>query len=332
MDPNKIRLRLLQHTLKDNVAVIDSEAPELFKFFNTKSLSYLLVTDSDINIIAHKVFEEELENLRLEYDIIFTKNPELELKKQVKNVVYSTKPILKGTLDLRILFNEILKKPLEEDLNIFRELTKKIDESLSKTVEKIRIGMREYEVKAELDYNLEKLGIEQYMYPSIVLFGNRTAYPLGHTSDKKLEEKELVLLDTSPIYKGYSASIGRIIFTEFDEFWSEKLNLLNQVLQYASNMLVPGAKMENIDNFIRTKLRKEGFEFDHYTGHALGGFYKPMIYPGTSDILERNMIFTLEPGIYIHNKGGLRIKNHILVKEEGIEILDHFGMNFTEND
>lgn len=329
MNPNKIRLSLLQRRLKDNVAVIDSEAPELSKFLNTKSLSYLLVTGTDTKIIAHKVFEEELENLRLEYNIIITKDPESELKKLVKNIVYSTKPIFKDSLDLRVLFSEILKKPLEEDLNIFRELTTKIDESLSKTVENIKIGMREYEVKAELDYNLEKLGIEQYVYPSVVLFGNRTAYPMGRTSDKKLEEKELILLDTAPVYRGYTASIGRIIFTEFDEFWSEKLNLLNHVLQYASNMLVPGTKMEHIDNFIRAKLKEEGYEFDHYTGHALGGFYKPMIYPGTPDILERNMIFTLEPGIYIHKKGGLRIKNHILVKENGIEILDHFGMNFT---
>jgi hypothetical protein len=325
MDPNDIRLRLLQRKIKDDVAVIDSEAPELLKFLGTKSLSYVLVTGTDIKIIAHKVFEEELENLRLNHDIIITKDPELELKKLVRGRVYATKHIFKETLDLRDIFSDILKKPMEEDLEVFRELTKKIDISLSNAVESIKIGMREYEAKAEIDYNLEKLGIDHYLYPTVVLFGKRTAYPMGFASEKKLEENEMILIDTAPVYRGYSGSIGRMIFTKFDSFWAEKLNFLNDVLQSAATMLFPGSEMQVLDDFIRSRLMREGLEYEHYTGHALGGFYKPMIYPGTSDILERNMIFTLEPGIYIHNKGGIRIKNHILVKENGIEILDRFG-------
>lgn len=325
MDPNDIRLKLLQRKIKDDVAVIDSEAPELLKFLSTKSLSYVLVTGTDIKIIAHKVFEDELENLRLGHEIIITRDPELELKKLATGRVYATKHIFKETLDLRDIFSDILKKPMEEDLEPFRELTKKIDISLDNAVESIKIGMHEYEVKAEIDYNLEKLGIDHYLYPTVVLFGKRTAYPMGIASEKKLEENEMILIDTAPVYRGYSGSIGRMIFTKFDSFWAEKLNFLNDVLQSAAAKLFPGSELQIIDDFIRSRLREKGFEYEHYTGHALGGFYKPMIYPGTSDILERNMIFTLEPGIYIHNRGGIRVKNHILVKENGIEILDRFG-------
>ncbi|MGC8629795.1 MAG: M24 family metallopeptidase [Thermoplasmata archaeon] len=325
MDPNDIRLRLLQRKLKDDVAVIDSEAPELLKFLGTKSLSYLLVTGTEIKIIAHKVFEEELENLRLDHDIIITKDPELELKKHIKGRIYATKHIFKEAFDIKDIFSDILKKPMEEDLEVFKELTRKIDMALSKAVESIRIGLREYEVKAEIDFNLEKLGIDHYLYPTVVLFGKRTAYPMGLASEKKLEENEIILIDTAPVYRGYSGSIGRMIFTEFDSFWAEKLNFLNEVLQSAATMLFPGSEMQNVDDFIRSKLKMKGFEYEHYTGHSLGGFYKPMIYPGTPDILERNMIFTLEPGIYIHNRGGIRVKNHILVRDAGIEILDRFG-------
>lgn len=326
MDPNEIRLRSLQRILQDDSAVIDSEAPELSKFLNTRRLNYLYITATEVKIIAHKVFEEELENSKVENEIIITRDPETELRKLMKGRIYATSTTMKDALNLRTIFSKILKKPLEEDIEWIRELTKKIDEALNKAVQNITIGMREYELKAEIDYNLEKLGIEQYLYPTVVLFGKRTAYTIGQASDKKLEENEIILLDTAPVYKGYSGSIGRILFTKFDDYWAEKLNILNHVLESATAMLTPGIKMDHIDYYIRNRLKQEGFEYEHYTGHALGGFYGPMIYPESQDTLERNMIFTLEPGIYVHNRGGIRIKNHILAKENGIEILDRFGM------
>jgi Xaa-Pro dipeptidase len=231
------------------------------------------------------------------------------------------------------VFSKCLKKPFPEEINEIRRLTQLCDEGLAAAHNIIEAGKREYEVAAEVDYAVKKLGITEFNFPTIVASGYRAAFPHGWTSSKTIEKGDTVIVDIGPILGSYDGCVCRT-FTTDDRKWKKEIEIVREAIHSSLEIMknqktTPAAQ---IDKIARGTIKKAGYRTwpnmkTVWTGHPIGGFSSPMITPESEDEIEEDMVFTVEPSIYIKGKGGVRIEHHVLAKKYGYEILDKYPQN-----
>jgi Xaa-Pro aminopeptidase len=162
----------------------------------------------------------------------------------------------------------------------------------------------------------------------IVVSGERSALPHGRATSKKIKKGEVVTLDFGCVYKGFNSDMTRTvavgkISTELQKVYE----IVRVAQQRAIEKVKPGVNGREIDSMARDYITLHGYgsKFGHGTGHGLGIEVHeiPIISQrGERFILEPNMVFTVEPGIYLEGIGGVRIEDDIVVRPEGYEILN----------
>jgi Xaa-Pro dipeptidase len=223
-----------------------------------------------------------------------------------------------------------LKKPFPEEISEIRRLSQVCDEGLAAAQNVIEAGRREYEVAAEVDHAVKKLGVTEFNFPTIIASGYRAAFPHGWTSSKKIEKGDVVIVDIGPILGSYDGCVCRT-FTTDGRGWEKEIEIVQEAI-YNSLEIMKNQKTASaaqIDKIARETVKKSGYRTwpdmkTVWTGHPIGGFSSPIIAPESEDKIEKDMVFTIEPGIYIKGKGGIRIEHHILAKKYGYEILDKY--------
>jgi Xaa-Pro aminopeptidase len=190
----------------------------------------------------------------------------------------------------------------------------------------IRPGIKEYEIAAEIEYFMKKNGAQGPAFDTIVASGWRSSLPHGVASDKKIEKSDMVILDYGAVCEGYCSDITRTIFVGSAD--SKKLEIYNTVLNAQTKALESireGFYSKKIDGIARDHIAASGYgeNFGHGLGHGVGLeiHEQPRISPYSNGKLARNMVFTIEPGIYLEGFGGVRIEDIVVVKEDGAEIL-----------
>ncbi len=197
-----------------------------------------------------------------------------------------------------------------------------------RVVEKIRPGITELELSAEISYQNRKLGAEGDAFEPIVASGWRSALPHGTATRKKLERGELVVIDFGSTFEGYKSDITRTIVlgepTPEQKHIYESVKTANQKAMAAVRA---GMKAIDLDGVARTFLKQQGYEkaFSHSLGHGLGldVHSLPRIGPRSEDIIPLNSIITIEPGVYDPQVGGVRIEDDVYVHQQGTELLTH---------
>lgn len=220
-----------------------------------------------------------------------------------------------------------LKKPFTEEVDAIRRLSAICDKGLDAAHNAIEPGLRENEVAAEVDYVAEKSGATEFAFPTLVASGYRAAFPHGWTSDKKIRKRDVVVVDTGPILRGYDGCVCRTFRTDPSDKWIEEIEVVQEAIHGSLDLL---KRLESVS--ARQIVQKHGYKTwpnmkTVWTGHPIGGFACPVVMPYSKDRIEEGMVFALEPGIYIRGKGGVRIEHHILAKRYGYEILDKFPEN-----
>ena len=162
-------------------------------------------------------------------------------------------------------------------------------------------------------------------YP-IVLFGPRTSLPHGHSTNQKLKDNQLVLIDIGAKIKGYCADMTRTFFWgEVPKKWEKIYNLVETLKEMAIQHIKPGIKSSKIDKIIREEAKKEGYSenFLHGTGHGVGleVHEQPFLNNISNTVLEEGMVITVEPGLYFAEEGGIRIEDMVLVTNQGGQVL-----------
>ena len=228
---------------------------------------------------------------------------------------------------------ECLKKPFPEEINEIRRLSLVCDEGLAAAHDAVEGGRREYEVAAEVDHAVKKLGVTEFNFPTIVASGYRAAFPHGWTSSKKIEKGDTVIVDIGPILGSYDGCVCRTFTTDRGR-WKKEIEIVQEAI-YNSLEIMKNQKTTpaaQIDKIARETVKKSGYRTwpnmkTVWTGHPIGGFSSPIIAPESEDKIEKDMVFTIEPGIYIKGKGGIRIEHHILARKYGYEILDKYSQS-----
>jgi Xaa-Pro aminopeptidase len=190
----------------------------------------------------------------------------------------------------------------------------------------IRRGVRENEVAAELEYAARKAGAEGMSFPTIIAGGERSSLPHGRASAAAIPGSAFVVCDFGVILAGYCSDMTRTVYVGRPTEEAGRIyESVRQAQQAAIETVRPGITVGEVDRAARKLLKKSNLDryFTHSTGHGVGLeiHEPPRIATGLEEILRPGMVITIEPGVYIPGKFGVRIEDMVVVTEHGCQVL-----------
>ncbi|MGB8889154.1 MAG: Xaa-Pro peptidase family protein [Candidatus Korobacteraceae bacterium] len=242
------------------------------------------------------------------------------------------KTTLKPTSGL-IMRQRILKDAHE--LHIIREAVKMGAAAYEQALSSIRPGIRESEVAGRLELAARKAGAEGMSFDTIVAAGKRSALPHGRASSQPIPKRGFVVLDSGVVWRGYCSDMTRTV--HLGDVSREERRWYAAVLeaQLAGIAAVrPGTTAGDVDRATRQVLRRAKLDrfFTHSTGHGVGLeiHEPPRLGKQQEEQLEPGMVITIEPGIYVPGKGGIRIEDMVVVTARGCEVLTPVNKELIE--
>jgi len=218
----------------------------------------------------------------------------------------------------------VVKDPTE--VGYIREAARLTSTVFEEVAERLRPGLRESDLAAEIEYRLRKQGAEGVAFETIVASGPRSAFPHARPSSKLLKKNELVIFDLGAIISGYAADMTRTVFLGRPDQRVKRLyNAVLDAQRHATARIVAGRRAGAIDAAARRELARRGLGryFTHSTGHGVGLdiHERPRLAKGERTPLPAGCVVTVEPGVYLEGLGGIRIEDTVLVNEGGSEVL-----------
>lgn len=193
-------------------------------------------------------------------------------------------------------------------------------------LEFIRPGLAEFEVAAELEHQARLLGAEGMSFGTIVASGPRSALPHGHASSAKLPRRGFVTMDFGVILNGYCSDMTRTVYLGKPKAGERAAyEAVLEAQQAGVDAVSAGASCAEVDEAARGVLRRAGLAeaFTHSTGHGLGLeiHEAPRIGANETTRLQAGMVITIEPGIYLAGRFGIRIEDMVAVTQNGGQVL-----------
>ncbi len=190
----------------------------------------------------------------------------------------------------------------------------------------LRPGTAEVEVAAELEHRARMLGAEGMSFETIVASGLRSAMPHGRATSTPLPRRGFVTMDFGIIHKGYCSDMTRTVFLGKPKPEERKAyEAVLEAQENAVNAVAAGVSCAEVDEAARSVLRREGLAeaFTHSTGHGVGLeiHEPPRIGAGQTTRLQPGIVITIEPGIYLAGKFGIRIEDMVAVTRSGGQVL-----------
>lgn len=188
----------------------------------------------------------------------------------------------------------------------------------------LRVGMRELDVADAVAAAFAAQGAR--MYGAIIGSGPNSALPHHATGQRRLQIGDAVVMDVGAAATGYNSDITRMVFVgEPDATYLHVHGIVEQAVRAAVEAVKPGARACDVDRAARGVIAAAGFAeyFTHRTGHGLGiQVHEPPYITGTNElVLEPGMTFSIEPGIYLPGRFGVRLEEIVVVHEGGAKIL-----------
>lgn len=264
-----------------------------------------------------------IDQLKLGFEPLSMRAFELNL---MKNVMAGTSFISAPgvTAELRNIKDDF-------EISSMRKAVSIAETAMMDTIPLIKVGMTEHELAAELVVKLLRCGSEPELpFFPIVASGPNSALPHAVPTDRKFQVGDLLILDWGARVNGYVSDLTRT-FAIGD--LSEEMTKIYEVVKAANRAGVqaigPDTPCSDIDLASRSIITSEGFGeyFIHRTGHGIGlqAHEGPYIREDNEELLVTGMTFTVEPGIYLPNKGGVRIEDNVFVTPDGGESLSTFS-------
>jgi Xaa-Pro aminopeptidase len=241
-----------------------------------------------------------------------------ELKQEGLNVVLV--PTENGVESLRTIKDaseiEALRDALMMAESVFLEF-----------IPTMQAGMTEKQVAWEMEKRMREKGADSLSFPVIVASGPNSALPHAIPGNRKIAEKEPILFDWGVRLNGYCSDISRtVILGDLDSTFKSVFQTVLDAQQKAIAMMKPGMTGKEVDQIARSYIDHTDFKdkFCHGLGHGTGlaVHESPRLSPIRDDLLTENMVFTVEPGIYLPGWGGVRLENMVVLRKDGAEVLN----------
>lgn len=215
----------------------------------------------------------------------------------------------------------------EHEVAVLRESNRIAYETYDYIKPMIKVGVTESEVAAEIERFMRIKGASAPSFATIVAFGENSANPHHVTSHRKLQNNEAVLIDYGCVYEGYCSDITRSWWygenepEEYTKVW----NIVDKARRVGIDTEMAGVAAQKVDAAARAIITAAGYGeyFTHRLGHGVGlaVHEEPNNDQTTTSVLKRGNVLTVEPGIYLPGKFGVRLEDTTVITDTGADIL-----------
>jgi Xaa-Pro dipeptidase len=225
------------------------------------------------------------------------------------------------------VLSDLRLKKDQNEIEAMRKAVKIAQSALEATIPSIKIGMTEKELSSELVVQLLRNGSEPEMpFSPIVSGGLNSANPHASPTERKLQAGDLLVIDWGATHDGYISDLTRTFAVgEVDDEYQKIHKIVQESNAAGRAAAKPGAHCADVDIAAREVIEKSGYGkyFTHRTGHGIGmeGHEEPYIRGDNMQILEPGMAFTVEPGIYLPGRNGVRVEDNVVMTETGADVL-----------
>ncbi|HJJ21335.1 MAG: aminopeptidase P family protein [Crenarchaeota archaeon] len=241
----------------------------------------------------------------------------LSLKKSISHITSSTDPFYNA---------RIIKD--EKEIKILKKASKIIDEMFHICSKKVKVGQKESELQTILmTYAMQQemfdTGYKSTLNPLIIAGGPNGALPHAQVSQRKFKKGDLIVTDLTLRYKGYVSDATRTFaLGKISSQANEAYEIVKESQKLGLKSVKPNVNCKDVDYACRKYIEEKNYGkyFIHSTGHGIGleVHELPTISYRSDTKLKENMAITVEPGIYIENKFGIRIEDSLIVKNKPI--------------
>lgn len=244
-----------------------------------------------------------------------------ELEKIITNATF---------YDIQPKINLQRMKKSEKEIHSSQKAVDIIERVMKEGIKKVKIGMKEVEFIAELEFLMRKFGADAPAFSTLVLSGEKSALPHGSPDERTFQKGDFLLIDMGVLKNGYCSDITRtFIIGEASEKQKEIYNIVLASNEAGINAIRAGREMKKFDIAARNVIQGAGYGdyFHNRVGHGLGieVHEEPSVHMTNESIAKSGLLFTIEPGIYIPGYGGVRIEDEVYINKEGqAEVLTSF--------
>ena len=216
------------------------------------------------------------------------------------------------------------------EIGLMRKAVAIAQDALTATLPLVRVGVTEKELANELVIQLLKHGSDPVLpFSPIVASGPNSANPHAKPSKRQLSPGDLLVIDWGATWQGYASDLTRTFaITEVTPECERIHRIVQEANRAGRNAGKPGVTCKSIDDATRTIIENGGYGpyFTHRTGHGIGleCHEHPYIRSDNNQILAEGMTYTVEPGIYLTGKNGVRIEDDVVITSDGAESLSNF--------
>jgi|Deesub1362A_J573_1020465.scaffolds.fasta_scaffold04794_4 Xaa-Pro aminopeptidase len=310
----------------------------------TGSSAFMILTEGNGVFVTDFRYEEQAKKEVKDYEIRIEKGErtgeiikichDLKIKKlgfESEDVTYGFYVKLRRKIrvkPIRDLIESLRAVKSDEEIRAIKRAIKRAERAFRKLIPHIREGVTERAIAMRLETFLKEEGCKKLPFEVIVASGHMAALPHATPGNRRIKRGDLVVIDWGGEYNGYFSDMTRTLIVGRGDDLAEKRKIYNCVLEAqerAIKSVRAGMLSTHVDKEARDYIKRSGYGeyFGHGTGHGVGleVHEAPVISWRKREILKKNMVFTIEPGIYIPGLGGVRIEDMILVKNNRAEVL-----------
>ncbi|MBN1755011.1 aminopeptidase P family protein [bacterium] len=229
-------------------------------------------------------------------------------------------------VETKMWVEDILMVKEPDEIEKIGQASRIAEQALESCRPYLKPGITELEFAAELEYRMKKLGSEYPAFTTIVASGPNAALPHAHASRREFQTGDLVVVDYGAIYEGYCCDITRTFaLGDIQPELQDIYEIVKEANQLAIDRAQAGMAAQDLDKIARDYITQKGYGdyFGHSLGHGIGLLVHdyPRVSSRDSTILKEGMVVTIEPGIYLPDKGGVRIEDDVVIHDQGCEVI-----------
>lgn len=342
------RIYKIREILKDDeAALITSESNRLyFTGFNSSAGTVLITKQSATFLIDFRYYEKAKASVKhlnvVLQGKLYNQINELLKKENIKNILIEADNVnlslysrlCKTFSDFVISTEDTLSRKIEElrsikspqELKLIKEAQALTDQTFSYILERINENRTEKEIMLDMEFFIRKNGSEGVAFDFIVVSGKNSSLPHGVPTDKKIQKGDFITMDFGAVVGGYRSDMTRTVALGFaDNLQKEVYDIVLKAQLSALDFVKSGVQCCDVDKIARQIITDAGYGecFGHGLGHSVGLEIHENPACNTRDTtpLKSGMIMTVEPGIYIEDKFGVRIEDMVFITDNSCENL-----------
>ena len=277
-------------------------------FTNYEVYYYGLKVYEDIKYLGENIFKA-IENLLKKYNI---NNVGVNINEVKYNTLNHLKKYNIKLLDSSNVFKNVVMYKSNNEIHAIKKAIEVTEHILNEIQFKIKPNVRECEIYTEIIHKIIELGYE-FSFKPIVAANINASYPHAIVSENSIRENDVLIIDIGIKYLGYSSDITRTFIVGKYKEVEDNLEILINVKREVCKKIHAKTKCSELHEYAISLLREYKLDkyFNHGLGHGLGlsVHEPPSISIFSTELLDNNMVFTIEPGIYIPRMYGIRIED-----------------------